>query len=61
MLFYLFKQRLVTCIPHKAVIPADTLRGTRAGIFTFASNIQRLSGCRLKSGTTNYLIAGVIE
>jgi len=44
--------RLNTCILHNAVIPANTLKGTGAGI-------QELSGCRIKSGMTNYLIAGV--
>ena len=41
-------RRLNICILRKAVIPA------KAGI-------QGLSGCRIKSGMTSYLIAGVIE
>ncbi len=44
---YLLIRRLNTCILRKAVIPA------KAGI-------QGLSGCRIKSGMTSYLIAGVI-
>jgi len=38
------------------VIPANTLKGTGAGVFTCASNIQKSTGYRIKSGMTNDLV-----